>query len=116
MRTALMQACQHGHWEVVQTLILFNANIHRSDYLNGGTALHLAALNGHSRCIRLLLADYVPSTPKFWTNNEEPASKFDFRYRHSNLILVGYKFLYSTSSKSLIHFLHLIHQCSQGGG
>ncbi|XP_023547016.1 E3 ubiquitin-protein ligase XBAT32-like [Cucurbita pepo subsp. pepo] len=77
-QTALMQACQHGHWEVVQTLILFNANIHRSDYLNGGTALHLAALNGHSRCIRLLLADYVPSTPKFWTNNEEPVSKFDF--------------------------------------
>ena len=72
--------------------------IHRSDYLNGGTALHLAALNGHSRCIRLLLADYVPSTPKFWTNNEEPVSKFDFRYRRSNLILVGYKFLYSTSS------------------
>nr|DAD27587.1 TPA_asm: hypothetical protein HUJ06_029055 [Nelumbo nucifera] len=65
-QTALMQACQHGHWEVVQTLMLFKANIHRQDYLNGGTALHFAALNGHSRCIRLLLVDYIPSIPDFW--------------------------------------------------
>nr|DAD41965.1 TPA_asm: hypothetical protein HUJ06_016288 [Nelumbo nucifera] len=62
-QTALMQACQHGHWEVVQTLMLFRANIHKTDYLNGGTALHFAALNGHSRCIRLLLVDYIPSHP-----------------------------------------------------
>ncbi|KAJ9141225.1 hypothetical protein P3X46_031788 [Hevea brasiliensis] len=65
-QTALMQACQHGHWEVVLILMLFKANIHRSDYLNGGTALHLAALNGHSRCIRLLLADYIPSIADCW--------------------------------------------------
>jgi hypothetical protein len=26
-QTALMQACQYGYWEVVQTLILFNANV-----------------------------------------------------------------------------------------
>ncbi|XP_047308053.1 E3 ubiquitin-protein ligase XBAT32-like isoform X2 [Impatiens glandulifera] len=65
-QTALMQACQHGHWEVVQILILFKANIHKADYLNGGTALHLAALNGHSRCIRLLLTDYIPSSPNVW--------------------------------------------------
>ncbi|OIW19457.1 hypothetical protein TanjilG_09477 [Lupinus angustifolius] len=65
-QTALMQACQHGHWEVVQTLIIFNANIYKADYLNGGTALHLAALNGHTRCIRLLLADCIPSIPNFW--------------------------------------------------
>ncbi|XP_030523570.1 probable E3 ubiquitin-protein ligase XBOS32 isoform X2 [Rhodamnia argentea] len=82
-QTALMQACQHGHWEVVQALILFKANIHRSDYLNGGTALHLAALNGHTRCIRLLLADYIPSNPDVWnilrrrTNSEEPIAEFD---------------------------------------
>ncbi|KAA8522800.1 hypothetical protein F0562_009223 [Nyssa sinensis] len=82
-QTALMQACQHGHWEVVQTLILFKANIHRVDYLNGGTALHLAALNGHSRCIRLLLADYIPSIPNFWyiqrkrSKREESISEFD---------------------------------------
>ncbi|KAI6680580.1 hypothetical protein NL676_034461 [Syzygium grande] len=82
-QTALMQACQYGHWEVVQTLILFKANIHRSDYLNGGTALHLAALNGHTRCIRLLLADYIPSKPDVWnilrrrSNSEEPIAEFD---------------------------------------
>ncbi|XVE63438.1 hypothetical protein DITRI_Ditri07aG0020700 [Diplodiscus trichospermus] len=82
-QTALMQACQYGHWEVVLTLILFGANIHRADYLNGGTALHLAALNGHSRCIRLLLADYIPSIPDCWnisrnkSKNKESSSEFD---------------------------------------
>ncbi|XP_076951002.1 putative E3 ubiquitin-protein ligase XBOS32 [Bidens hawaiensis] len=65
-QTALMQACQYGHWEVVLTLILFKANIHRTDCLNGGTALHLAALNGHASCIRILLADYIPSIPTFY--------------------------------------------------
>lgn len=84
-QTALMQACQHGHWEVVLILILFKANIHRADYLNGGTALHLAALNGHSRCIRLLLADYIPSSPDFCKmlreklNDEESVSEFDHK-------------------------------------
>ncbi|CAI9098650.1 OLC1v1035332C1 [Oldenlandia corymbosa var. corymbosa] len=82
-QTALMQACQYGHWEVVQTLIIYKANIHKADYLNGGTALHLAALNGHSQCIRLLLADYIPSIPTFSSiflkglRNEESISEFD---------------------------------------
>ncbi|KAL6012271.1 hypothetical protein ACLOJK_002749 [Asimina triloba] len=65
-QTALMQACLYGHWESVQNLVLYRANIHRKDYLNGGTALHFAALNGHTRCIRILLADYVPSMAEFW--------------------------------------------------
>ncbi|KAM0943365.1 putative transcription factor C2H2 family [Dioscorea sansibarensis] len=82
-QTALMQACQYGHWEVVQTLILFRANIHRMDYLNGGTALHFAALNGHTRCVRLLLVDYVPSISDFWnimrtrSGQETSTSEFD---------------------------------------
>ncbi|KAF9680603.1 hypothetical protein SADUNF_Sadunf06G0138900 [Salix dunnii] len=82
-QTALMQAGQHGHWKVVLTLMLFKANIHRADYLNGGTALHLAALNGHSRCIRLLFADYIPSTADCWdilskgSNNNGSISEFD---------------------------------------
>ncbi|KAL3655023.1 hypothetical protein CASFOL_000809 [Castilleja foliolosa] len=83
-QTALMQICQYGHWEVVQTLILFKANIHRADYLNGGTTLHLAALNGHSSCIRLLLADYIPSIPNFCSilrkkskNDDESVLEFD---------------------------------------
>ncbi|KAJ9162871.1 hypothetical protein P3X46_022613 [Hevea brasiliensis] len=70
-QTALMQACQHGHWEVVLILMLFKANVHRSDYLNGGTALHLAALNGHSRCVRILLADYIPSISACWNISKE---------------------------------------------
>ncbi|PKA65455.1 putative E3 ubiquitin-protein ligase XBOS32 [Apostasia shenzhenica] len=81
-QTALMQACQFGHWEVVQILMLFKANIHRTDYINGGTALHFAALNGHSHCIRLLLADHVPSIPSFWNiirrlNKDDPTIEFN---------------------------------------
>ncbi|MED6180919.1 E3 ubiquitin-protein ligase xbat33 [Stylosanthes scabra] len=62
-QTALMQACRYGHWEVVQTLLLFRCNVLRSDYLSGRTALHFAAANGHVRCIRLVMADFVPSAP-----------------------------------------------------
>ncbi|PQM34356.1 E3 ubiquitin-protein ligase XBAT33 isoform X1 [Prunus yedoensis var. nudiflora] len=60
-QTALMQACRYGHWEVVQTLLLFRCNVTRADYLTGRTALHFAAVNGHVRCIRLVVADFVPS-------------------------------------------------------
>lgn len=62
-QTALMQACRYGHWEVVQTLLLFRCNVIRADYLSGRTALHFAAVNGHVRCIRLVVADFVPSAP-----------------------------------------------------
>ena len=33
------------------------------DYLTGRTALHFAAINGHARCVRLVVADFVPSAP-----------------------------------------------------
>ncbi|KAF8379441.1 hypothetical protein HHK36_028877 [Tetracentron sinense] len=62
-QTALMQACRYGHWEVVQTLLLFRSNVIRADYLSGRTALHFAAVNGHVRCIRLVVVDFVPSAP-----------------------------------------------------
>ncbi|WCJ36613.1 hypothetical protein M5689_017804 [Euphorbia peplus] len=62
-QTALMQACRYGHWEVVQTLLLFRCNVTRADYLSGRTALHFAAVNGHARCLRLVVADFVPSAP-----------------------------------------------------
>ncbi|KAK4571695.1 hypothetical protein RGQ29_030206 [Quercus rubra] len=62
-QTALMQACRYGHWEVVQTLLLFRCNVTRADYLSGRTALHFAAVSGHARCIRLVVADFVPSAP-----------------------------------------------------
>jgi len=32
-------------------------------YLSGRTALHFAAVSGHVRCIRLVVADLVPSAP-----------------------------------------------------
>ncbi|QCD80450.1 ankyrin [Vigna unguiculata] len=84
-QTALMQACQHGHWEVVQTLTIFRANIHKADYLNGGTALHLAALNGHTRCIRLILADYIPSIHNFWNALQTGHHKSIAEFDHSGL-------------------------------
>ncbi|KAE9621026.1 putative ankyrin repeat-containing domain-containing protein [Lupinus albus] len=62
-QTPLMQACRYGHWEVVQTLLLFKCNVVRADYLSNRTALHFAAVNGHVRCIRLVVADFVPSAP-----------------------------------------------------
>uniref|UniRef100_A0A452YNL1 RING-type E3 ubiquitin transferase n=1 Tax=Aegilops tauschii subsp. strangulata TaxID=200361 RepID=A0A452YNL1_AEGTS len=62
-QTALMHACRHGHWEVVQMLLLFRCNVTRADYLSGRTALHFAAHDGLVRCVRLLLADFIPSGP-----------------------------------------------------
>ncbi|CAK9276542.1 unnamed protein product [Sphagnum jensenii] len=73
-QTALMQACRYGHWEVVQSLLLYKANVNRTDYLNGRTALHFAAVSGHARCIRLIVADYVPSVPYLW-NSLQPTNK-----------------------------------------
>ncbi|CAN1188860.1 E3 ubiquitin-protein ligase XBAT33, partial [Linum perenne] len=35
----------------------------REDYLSGRTALHFASVNGHAICLRLVLADFVPSAP-----------------------------------------------------
>ncbi|KAH9806144.1 putative E3 ubiquitin-protein ligase XBOS32 [Citrus sinensis] len=73
----LHYSAAQGHHEIVSLLIEsgvdinlrnYRGQIHRADYLNGGTALHLAALNGHSRCIRLLLADYIPSVPNPWNS------------------------------------------------
>ncbi|KAI5421790.1 hypothetical protein KIW84_045288 [Lathyrus oleraceus] len=62
-QTALMQACRHGHWEVVQTLMLYRCNVMKADYLSGRTTLHFATVSGHVRCIRLVVADFVPSAP-----------------------------------------------------
>lgn len=53
--------------------------VNRADYLNGRTALHFAAVSGHARCIRLIVADYVPNIPHLWNtlqpvNTDESAS------------------------------------------
>lgn len=49
--------------------------VNRADYLNGRTALHFAAVSGHARCIRLIVADYVPSVPHLWNTLQQPASR-----------------------------------------
>lgn len=41
----------------------YSFQVTRADYLSGRTALHFAAVNGHVRCIRLVVADFVPSAP-----------------------------------------------------
>ncbi|XLT59367.1 hypothetical protein HN873_051971 [Arachis hypogaea] len=51
--------CQHGHWEVVQTLI-FLKPIGLYEVINRTSdgdiaALHMAALNGHAKSVHLLL-------------------------------------------------------------
>ncbi|KAF9608664.1 hypothetical protein IFM89_010448 [Coptis chinensis] len=46
-QTVLMHVCRHVHWEVVQAFLLFKSNVTRADYL-GRTALHFAAVNGHT--------------------------------------------------------------------
>ncbi|EXC15955.1 E3 ubiquitin-protein ligase XBAT33 [Morus notabilis] len=76
-QTALMQACRYGHWEVVQTLMLFRCNVARADYLSGRTALHFAAVNGHVRCIRLVVADFVPSAPYEATYTQIDSERLD---------------------------------------
>lgn len=57
LKTPLMQACRFGHWEVVQTLLVFRCNVWRVENLSGRTALHMAAAGGHVKCVRLLVAD-----------------------------------------------------------
>ncbi|CAA6673637.1 unnamed protein product [Spirodela intermedia] len=60
-QTALMQACRYGHWEVVQTLLLFRCNVRLPGRQDGAA---LCAMDGHARCLRLVVADYLPSVPQ----------------------------------------------------
>lgn len=46
-----------------ELLYCFSCQVIRADYLSGRTSLHFAAVNGHVRCIRLAVADFVPSSP-----------------------------------------------------
>ncbi|AQK55918.1 E3 ubiquitin-protein ligase XBAT32 [Zea mays] len=82
----LHYAAAQGHHEIVSLLLEsgveinlrnYRGQVHRTDYLNGGTALHFAALHGHARCLRLVLADYVPSVPNFCTLVNHKSSEED---------------------------------------
>ena len=44
-------------------MLFYFIKVTRADYLSGRTALHFAAVNGHVRCIRLVVTDFVPSAP-----------------------------------------------------
>ncbi|WOL10594.1 putative E3 ubiquitin-protein ligase XBOS33 [Canna indica] len=96
-QTALMQACRHGHWEVVLSLLIYRSIVTKADYLSGRTALHFAAVGGHVRCIRLLMADFIPSAPyeviacvkddsgRGVSRGTIPESSLDKKYDHSAL-------------------------------
>ena len=60
------------------------SQVTRADYLSGRTALHFAAVNGHVRCIRLLVADFVPSAPyeTITSVNDGDRSNRSLRYVH----------------------------------
>ncbi|MFQ6638107.1 hypothetical protein Gotur_012496 [Gossypium turneri] len=79
-----MQACRYGRWEVVQTLLLFRCNVTRADYLSGRTALHFAAVNGHVRCIRLVVADFVPSASFEAINTQIECERGDSGVKNKN--------------------------------
>ena len=49
----------------------------RADYLSGRTALHFAAINGHVKCLRLIMADFVPSVPYEAIASQTDANRSD---------------------------------------
>ncbi|XP_014509512.1 E3 ubiquitin-protein ligase XBAT33-like isoform X3 [Vigna radiata var. radiata] len=72
LNSPLHFAASKGHNEIVALLLENGADVSsrnycgqvmKADYLSGRTALHFAAINGHARCIRLVVADFVPSAP-----------------------------------------------------
>lgn len=64
----------------------------RADYLSGRTALHFAAGSGHVRCMRLVVADFVPSDPAEAIpdrgEDSEVKSKHDQRYIFSHPLCI----------------------------
>lgn len=61
----------------------------RADY-RGRTALHFAASNGHARCIRLLVADFIPSEPYEPANFSETTDESYTRQKHRRLFIMCY--------------------------
>lgn len=60
-------------------MVLYNPllQVTRADYLSGRTALHFAAVNGHVRCMRLVVADFVPSAPYESLNAQTVSDRSD---------------------------------------
>lgn len=106
-QTALMQACRYGHWEVVQTLLLYKANVSRADYLNRRTAFHFASVNGHARCIRLLVSDYIPSAPYRWGGSASSAKRGESSSGKVQVDQIALSKLVSKAADGGITALHL---------
>ncbi|TQD88000.1 hypothetical protein C1H46_026423 [Malus baccata] len=75
LNSPLHFAAAKGHNEIVSLLLENGADANSRNYCGQNkfgiwvliwlerTALHFAAVNGHVRCIRLVVADFVPSAP-----------------------------------------------------
>ena len=157
-----MQACRYGHWEVVQTLLIFRSvvcvcacvqiifffvisifirkqvesflavevriyklnesfsrilKVTRVDYLSGRTALHFAAVGGHVRCIRLLVADFIPSAPYevIGGAGSESSSDSSLDRKHDQLCVVNGYEINKHSMAFIFHYfsiLNLLLQCA----
>ncbi|KAK4350824.1 hypothetical protein RND71_030137 [Anisodus tanguticus] len=86
LNSPLHFAAAKGHNEIVALLLENGADVNsrnycgqitRADYLSGRTALHFAAVNGHVRCIRLVVTDFVPSAPFDSINAQTNADRGD---------------------------------------
>ncbi|MBA0736703.1 hypothetical protein Gogos_010217 [Gossypium gossypioides] len=86
LNSPLHFAAAKGHNEIVALLLENGADVNsrnycgqvtRADYLSGRTALHFSAVNGHVRCITLLVADFVPNAPFEAMNNQIEGEKGD---------------------------------------
>lgn len=54
-KSALLYASQKGHYAMIEALASRGADVNAKDTLTKGTGLHLAAMEGHAKTIRLLL-------------------------------------------------------------
>ncbi|MBA0593677.1 hypothetical protein Gorai_010612 [Gossypium raimondii] len=93
LNSPLHFAAAKGHNEIVALLLENGADVNsrnycgqvtRADYLSGRTALHFAAVNGHVRCIRLVVADFVPSASFEAINTQIECERGDSGVKNKN--------------------------------
>ncbi|MCO5610742.1 hypothetical protein L7F22_064983 [Adiantum nelumboides] len=81
--------------------------VSRADYLNRRTAFHFAAVNGHARCIRLLVSDYIPSVPYRWSNSASSAKGGEISPGKAQADQIALSKLVSKAADGGITALHL---------